>query len=541
MKKLYSKFLLTVIFVNSLNAINTCELRSGADLLDFKKPYYTCNADFYENELLDLDELTFIEDLGKKGGMNSPKVYKDKLGNVWFVKCSNVFGEYVGGHILKLLLGNDRIAEIKLIRGDPSLIASKKLENFESLRTLAKDPSLGIDPINVYSSNGIRILDSNEDLLVGMNYVGLEDRHHGNQGYIKRNDKLEAARVDYDFSFKSNKFDNEALFRGHIDYGKLEKAIIELLSLPDDQIHHVLEKGIHLKFLKEESLYDSFITNDCPASCYLEKRKNNFKQLLPLITCLKKILSEGDMSYLKENKDVLIAFQNTNELDSGLSYLNILMHQLVQRGCLEALKMLQELEFYEHSKNGYGFDKQELVEVAYEAKQDEVFGYLLEKELADNKTSLEDDSLYNNFLKGLESLFSGNENEKRRLYPLLRKSLSNRDYSLARRLIKGGVHLYPDADSHDSSPILKEAIGFNDLNFVKELVELGASVKKEQVLRFALDANSSLEIFQYLLENGAGHWLSIDTRLTSQASLKGREDVAELLVQYGGDLSVSPY
>lgn len=352
--KIYSNLVLLIMatFICKLNAENICVWKPEAGLLTVGELNHTCKANS-ENEFLDFNELTRIGDTPESGYLAG--IYKDKYENIWFIKESLVFREYVGSHILRLFLGDHRIAEVKMMKGYPSFIASKKLENFQSIETLSSETS--IKGIEVYS-----FLENYEELVAGMNYVGLSDRNAGNQGCIKKDKILEAARVDYDWSFKDKDFDNWAWFDSdlnkRIDYGKLERAIVNLLNLPDDQIYQALETGAYLDFSKEESewtyveklvIEDSYdlLVNYNQLASYLEERKRNFRQLLPLITCLKKVLNEGDINYLSKNKNLLITFQNVVEPDSQLSYLNVLVNQMVQRGCLEALKKLKELGFYE--------------------------------------------------------------------------------------------------------------------------------------------------------------------------------------------------
>lgn len=507
MKKFTSYLLLTVtVLISQLNAIGVCTLRHAADFLIFDESKYICNKTFDESDLLDFNELTFVEN-----EIGDVKVYKDKSGNIWFLKSANDFREYVGGHILKLILGDDRIAEIKLVKGHPYLnIASKKLEGFKTLHTLG----LSEGTYNVVG--GFKLLSNNEDLLVGMNYIGLEDRHIGNQGYIEKNGKLEAARVDYDFSFNASGsyFGNRWLFGEYIDYGKLEKAITDLLKLPDDQIHQILEKGgIYFSLPKQyKNCSLSTIQPKNRVIDYLKERKDNFKQLLPLIICLKKVLNEGDINYLEENKSLLMSFKNTiePELGSGRwTYLDILVRQSVERGCVKALKKLKEL----------GLDKpirehSDLIRVAYEAKQDKVLRYLLDE---DNIPLTDYAGLD---LKVLEAL-------------------KNRDYEAAKHLLrKSFVFLkWDDVSSRILlERVLNEAICSNDLTLVEMVITgLRVDVKKEPVLELALEGKSSLEIFRYLLRKGAGTCLSIKPDLIHEVARKQRSDVFELFLQYGAD------
>jgi len=491
--------LIIAVFMSKLNAGDICAWKPESGLLAIKELSNVCSIDF-ENELLDLNELTRIED--KLEGFNSGGIYKDKYGNIWFIKESVALREYIGGHILKFLLGNDRIAEVKLVKGHPFLIASKKLETFQALRTLI---NRDISYYNIPFDELYSPLKNSEELLVGMNYIGLGDRSTENQGYIHKNGMLEAARVDYDSSFAADGipgyFFNQELFQKHIDYGKLEKAIIKLLALPDDQIYQIIERGKHLEFFK--MWYDHNLIN------YLEKRKKNIQQLLPLVVCLKRILNEGDINYLNENKNMLIAFQNTVEPDSQLSYLNILIHQIVQRGCLEALKKLKELEVYESHKEGYGFRREVLTEVAYKAEQSEVLNYLLK----DDKVLL---------IKTLCTI------------------LKYKDYEYARKLINARsipFHLdAPNLPSHYLDSALEGAVESNDLNLIKVVVSLGADIGSNgKVMYCALKSGGSFEIFQYLLENGAKGYLLVRPQLIHEAARSNRADVVELFIQHGVD------
>lgn len=504
--KIYSYLILIlVVFFNKTNASDICRVLDKSDLLIYNQPKYLCRMDWYENEVLDLNELAIAG--GKLDGSSIGNIYKDKANNTWFIKRTDVFREYVGGHILRLFLGDDRIAEVKPIKEEPLLVASKKLENFKPLKTLIGNNAY-------YDWKKMPTISNKEDILVGMNYIGLGDQNTGNQGYIEKNGKREASRVDYDFSFNFEAFYNSELFNAYIDYGKLEEAIIRLINLPEDQLHRILEVGEHLKFFAQSeglcqasSIKWSRFISEGAMSSYLGERKRNFQQLLPLITCLKKVLNEGDMNYLKENKDILISFQNTVEPDSQITYLNILMHQLVERGCIEALKKLKELELHEYKK-GYGFRSEDLMVTAYQANQNEMVDYLLK----DDKVPL---------LKTLMAAFNdGNRNIAGKLS--------------AAAMFRPEVGISAALLSQDA---LEWAIRSNDLAMVKKLVDAGSDVEEEFVLDFALEVKCSVEMFDYLLEKGARKTLKEESGryFIHRVAKAQRSDVVELLVRYGID------
>lgn len=412
--------------LQALSASETCVLRSrqlGSSVM-FDERNFVCENNFDESELLDLDELTLVEAETEGIGKHGTKIYKDKSGTVWFIKdISFPYTSYIGGHILQLFLGNERIADVRFVKGHPSFVASKKLENFHTLHYLIGKKILTEDQKEIYSpffeNKTPNKIINNEDLVTGMNYIGIIGRHTSNQGCIvKAGGVLEAARIDYDETMWGSPYDfnNAVLFKQHVDFAKMEKAIIDLLNLPEDQINSILERAAHFSPLAGPDEISK-------TQQYLKIRKDNFKKLLPLITCLKKILNEGDLNYLEKNKKLLMSFKGSSTI-SGSDDISMIMYQLVEKGCVEALKKLKELECYPYDKNGYGLHGENLIQVAQRNNHQEVLDYLRnDKEM----------------LGTLEEVT---------LEVMLSEALQSKNWSLAKTLIEAidqyyyGNHLY---------------------------------------------------------------------------------------------------
>lgn len=202
--------------------------------------------DFRREALIAEDKTTLsLKDLRqvdiKYTGAANDDVFRDANELVWIVKSgfSNIkpVHEYIGGQILHYFY-SDQTPLLKIVSNEETLpchelmIASRQIIGFEP-ESLRKPPS-------------DQTLYGLADLKVAMDWIGLGDRHEGKQGYILKNGKYVAARIDFNNSFDESKgfFDwthpdldmSKQLLKNieQFSFAELELAIQRLVSIPDD-------------------------------------------------------------------------------------------------------------------------------------------------------------------------------------------------------------------------------------------------------------------------------------------------------------------
>lgn len=199
-----------------------------------------------ENKKIFLSSMELINE--KSSGMNKGGIYKDANNNIWFVKKAEYpINEYLGSKIMNLLIG-PWSPEVVLLVDEPGYVASKLLPNFITEAELSSDINKNEKPIV-----------GKENLKVAMNLLGLGDRHSENMGYIEMDDRLEAARVDFDDSFLFTRSHNQELDTNNKE---ISAAIKSIYSIPDEMILYTLgdafndlwESGIPPNYEKYEEL-----------------------------------------------------------------------------------------------------------------------------------------------------------------------------------------------------------------------------------------------------------------------------------------------
>lgn len=153
-------------------------------------------------------------------------IFKDSSGDIWFIKkAQSPITEFLGSKIMDLLIG-PLSPEVRLFVDAPNYIASKLLPGF-----VTKD-SVIIDPNH-------KPIVGEVELLIAMNLMGLGDRHEANLGYVEMDDRLEAARVDFDDSFDFDWSDNTPISK-LLDSKTLELSMERIYNIPDEMILYVL-------------------------------------------------------------------------------------------------------------------------------------------------------------------------------------------------------------------------------------------------------------------------------------------------------------
>lgn len=189
------------------------------------------------HDIIDFNSLELVTK--KSSGMNKGGVYKDSTENIWFVKdytnaSQSNADEFLGGKLMKLFL-DDHIAKVKLVKAEGSLVASELLKGFA--------PSIKAD------LDGKKVI-GEEKLVVLMDWLGLEDRHGGNQGFLISQDQAIASRVDYDSVFQ---FDNKDSSR----------IVIKLSQMHKPNFHEIKQMIECIINTDENLIIDAFSSSLC--------------------------------------------------------------------------------------------------------------------------------------------------------------------------------------------------------------------------------------------------------------------------------------
>ncbi|MBP6217491.1 MAG: phosphodiester glycosidase family protein [Oligoflexales bacterium] len=210
-------------------------------------------------------------------GEASGGIFRDHSQVVWIVKVGfQPVNEYIGGRILHtfypdqtplvtFVLNNEEGNE--LIKRELDKSAADRLEqelkdpaeasqriSLLSKRKLmlASQQLIGFEPASFFEPPIDRI-EKAAELKIAMDWIGLGDRSVNNQGYISKNGKYLAARVDFDNAFDLAKgwfnWENPDLDMSRqllkdielFSFAELERAIHRLVSIPDKVIVNLVE------------------------------------------------------------------------------------------------------------------------------------------------------------------------------------------------------------------------------------------------------------------------------------------------------------
>lgn len=144
-----------------------------------------------ENNILDPKNLQVLQQ--KFNGGCTGGVYQDEVTrNIYFIKQSHVFSEFIGSKLMHLIMGQGRTPVTKIVKDYLGSVASLKLKNFKTRKELASKKRFKKKTII-----------GEAELAVYQDFLGLVDRHPGNMGFQrhKKGKKLLAARADMDSSF----------------------------------------------------------------------------------------------------------------------------------------------------------------------------------------------------------------------------------------------------------------------------------------------------------------------------------------------------
>lgn len=185
----------------------------------------------------------------KPSGINNGGIYEDPNGDIWFVKkAQNPIHEYLGSKLMNLLIG-PLSPEVTPIIDSRQYTASKLLPSFIMKEDVLKDPNH-------------KPIVGELELSLAMDIINQRDRNYGNLGYIEKEEKLEAAQVDFDFSVEFDSIDNFEIYQEIPPSTLLKRAIKDLDAIPDEMVLRVLgdaynklwEAGIPLNYTKYKDL-----------------------------------------------------------------------------------------------------------------------------------------------------------------------------------------------------------------------------------------------------------------------------------------------
>lgn len=175
-------------------------------------------------------------------------IFRDANEVAWVVKSGSPafqpVHEYIGGRLLNYFYG-DQAPVLKIVVNNEAkeqhelMIASKQIIGFES--------------IELRKPHSEKLVEGLADLKVAMDWIGLSDRHDGNQGYIWKDGKYTAARIDFDNSFDDGFFNWQSPFTSMVNllsndienfgFAELELATQRLLSIPDEVVVDVVKSS----------------------------------------------------------------------------------------------------------------------------------------------------------------------------------------------------------------------------------------------------------------------------------------------------------
>lgn len=402
----------------------------------------------------------------KPAGSTWGGVYEDSNGEIWYIKRGQKpIYEFLGSKIMDLLIGPFG-PEVQLIADKPDFTASKLLPGF----VMQQDS---------YSINKPKVGDL--ELEIAMNIMSLGDRHAGNQGYIDLADKLQAARVDFDFSFEFDDFNLPNLNTTNVNDVKI--ASTHLASIPDEQILYVLGNAFNQLW---EAGYNL---------CYEE---------------------------LKDLGNTLIERKNQNY---GF-HLNILLINATTQGLLENVKTL-----IEEGADPKAFESRALM-MALRRGHADIVNYLLEigVDLDEHSSSAFISAGEGGFIDIVKSLIEkGVDINANQATQALAAAAEGGHIDIIKFLIEKGA----DINANQATEIFIEIVKAGDIDLVNFLLQRGAAFhinkKGTNALLTAVRAGHS-DIVELLLERGANinEDQRADTLLTAVKA--GYSDIVKLLL-----------
>lgn len=238
-KYLFSIF--QIVLVISSFSPNTVLAKEQSFDNCFKKNNFICGNpyDFFLKQGIDLNkdilQIATLKMQKKEPGIKFKGIYTDSSKNIYYVKQANPVRELMGSRLVNLILGTKRTPIVKIVNDQIYTVASLELHNFKTKKKIGPHHTLL----------------GEAELAVVENFIALGDSHNKNEGGVgKSTDKLIAARVDYDDSFrfgvsrsgknspKANHLNLKLLYDSINKYPKDEivSAIKKVTSVPDEKI-----------------------------------------------------------------------------------------------------------------------------------------------------------------------------------------------------------------------------------------------------------------------------------------------------------------
>tara|TARA_B100000965_G_scaffold320581_1_gene281662 strand:- start:1194 stop:2843 length:1650 start_codon:yes stop_codon:yes gene_type:complete len=257
-------------------------------------------------DIIRLEELTPVSK--KTSGCNEGRIYKDDLGQKWFIKIPGYKAkpshEYIVGKLLNLL-DSSIFAKISLVEKHPEQIASKFLDGFTPYNK-HQVKSAG-ELLEKENAQGIELV------LVARNWLGIGDENRGNMGTIPgEGETLVFTRIDYDTAFHYDTYSLKDLnFKDKGIETLDEDAFIHALGLVADMPKALIEKSLSEIYTNIDLVGVDFEANKrFQLEDYLALRKEEFLLRRDALLANKEILEHLRAGNSKQAREL---YSNTGE------------------------------------------------------------------------------------------------------------------------------------------------------------------------------------------------------------------------------------